>query len=408
MSAALRIEQHELAMEYMQQQNYIKAVEVLQSARLNYGNHVGILSDIISCLFLLGRFYDCHYLFKNLIIEFNFAQEQLSNFSKINTYIFISKMHEEFGEIHLSLSAIKEAIDLVNFLPRYQERVFANYLRISTEYFETKNLKNIYLTCQKIENHKNNILSEIQHSITLAELKLFGIETTRSRIENVIKNQNYSNEDKIFLLVDVTEFCLINKLSNPYFLVLNEFYSKENSLTYSNLFEQTLFKIINNENFDSVYYEQIKQVSPLEQLRIYRVLILSSKIDLQYKHELQKKLNFMIDDLDKADQLLIKNNWLKIDPILENKCILNISESKLTKNKLLNFLIKNNITASKISLEFLCINYFNEELSLSHYDRIRISIQRLNENLKKIFGVEKVFHVTKNYIEVANDKITFN
>ncbi|RYZ85153.1 MAG: hypothetical protein EOP04_16555, partial [Proteobacteria bacterium] len=109
MNAALRQEQHKIGRRHLVAGDYKSALSVFQKALQSYGPHVGLISDIVTSLYFLGRVEECSNTTLVLHQELETSKPMLSEKSFIRTSIFLGKMWEEQAEVAKALSRYDEA-----------------------------------------------------------------------------------------------------------------------------------------------------------------------------------------------------------------------------------------------------------------------------------------------------------
>lgn len=405
MNTAFRIQEHNKAQAAMNAGNYFESIEILHAAQNKYGPHVGLISDLVACLYLTGRHYDSYQIFQNLIKEFNFCKNSLSNTTQINTLILMSKMHEEFGEIQESIYTLEQAKNLSLLKAEYQERIFSNLLRVYSSYGYVKNLGPLYLTCINNHNLNPNINFEMQHSLILSELNLFGIETAKCRVEKTLASPQTLAWQKRLLIFDLVDFSITN---NTQFLWTNELalYKESNDLTD---YEATILGHIYKTQFFGTHEESL-----MMQLRSLKTQ-LCSKSNAECI-EINKKINFLIENLKHENKKII-NKWLKIQhlPVQNQNSIQYINGNFTFNNQILEFKYKGLFAylfdhlkkQRAISLEKICLEFYQEDFDLYKYDRIRLAVKRINEKLKITTGINNILKVKKNSVEIENETIIF-
>lgn len=415
MSATFRIIEHQQAVTFSKNEDFYNAVIVLQNALEKFGPHVGLISDLVANLYLMGRFFESHKVFKLLITEFKTSQDLLSIKSKINTLIFISKMHEEFGEIEQAIISLNEILNIPLLTPNQHIRSYSNLLRICSEFSDNNKLNEIYLS-SSIKNISNEtLLFEVEHSNILAELNLFGFDITKNKIIKILNLPSLNISQKKLLLFDIVEFCFNRNIENEFkALLINTV--KDIELTK---YEMNFINIISNNDIDINITDCLDDFSNgiLNTLRLYRLL--KFKLSDEYYLQYNKKINFILNSLSNKNKILI-NKWLQI-PKFKNKLsnaififsykneniYLNNSKLNFSSDTLFIYLLNKFKNSTTLQIEIISEEFYKEIFTVNHIDRFRVALNRLNIRIKKNIGLDQVWIFKKNVVEVINEKVKF-
>src|SRR5438105_1372426 len=99
MSALERQNKHREGLKYFYSGQFTEAIEIFSEAKTIYGSHVGLLSDLSAAYYVKGDMQAAQRIRRELEDEYLAAEPLLSEESKVQTLIYLSKMREEDGEI---------------------------------------------------------------------------------------------------------------------------------------------------------------------------------------------------------------------------------------------------------------------------------------------------------------------
>lgn len=182
MSAALRETQHLIGREHLMQGNYLTALETFQSTLAKYGPHVGLLSDITTCFYLLGRVQECIQATKQLQEELFAARELLNDNNFVMTAIFLGKMLEEQGEVAGALDNYTQASIRASHSRHLRTKAQAQLLRLRSFLGLHTDLHALYQICLQSRVMHKRIDIELEHALMVAELELFDSKIALKRL----------------------------------------------------------------------------------------------------------------------------------------------------------------------------------------------------------------------------------
>lgn len=408
MTAQLRKEKHQVGKDFMKNEDFYDAMNIFLEALKAYGPHVGLISDLIACFYMLGRFEDCMATAKRLELELSQALPLLQKKNAARTYLFLGKIYEETAQVAKAMSFYRQAIDICDAdAAEIKIQAQAQLLRLQSFLGIKTGLAHLYRICLKLKTQSLYLQTELTHALVLAELVLFGAQTATARALQFLKNNSVLNHDARLILVDLLEECIREHLKCP---ELTESL-KLNPLKNLDPFEETVFNFFQfpNQSLSAAELTNLeKNISIMGMLRLFVINLKRTK-DRELNLELQRKVFFILDALDTdSKNMLLKKCDLNFYQQAK-EIVFNPEEGTVTvQGKNLNLrkdsfalLCFEAFSANRtIAIEQINTHIFGFSANSNLYDRIRIAFWRLNKELRMITGLEKVFIFSKNGVQL--------
>ncbi|RYZ79168.1 MAG: hypothetical protein EOP06_27705, partial [Proteobacteria bacterium] len=189
MNAALRQEQHKIGRVHLIDGDYASALLIFERALQNFGPHVGLLSDIITSYYFLGRIEECAEKTRMLHHELESSKLILSEKSFVRTSIFLGKMWEEQANVAKALAHYEEASARSYESADLKIQAQIQLLRLKAFLGIRSGLSEIYQTCMKYRAETHHLNVELEHGLMLAELCLFGPIAAYERLLAISRNE---------------------------------------------------------------------------------------------------------------------------------------------------------------------------------------------------------------------------
>lgn len=411
--AILRQEKHQNGKVFMNDEDYFNAMNTFLDAIEKHGPHVGLLSDLTACFYMLGRIEDCLLTAKRLETELNQALPLLKKQNAARTLLFLGKIYEEAADVAKALSLYQRAVDVCDLeAAEIKIQAQAQLLRLKSFLGIKTELSDLYQNCNKLKTDSLYIKTELEHGLVMAEVVLFGAKMASARALNFLKHNQALPFDVRLILVDLLEECIREKISFPELAEALKF----TALTNLDKFEETVLNFYTNSEKYLDAEEMTYLAKELPLMGYLRLMVINLKRikDRDLNLELQRQLYFMIDSLDTESRSM-----------LLRKCDLN---AKQQRKEILLDLVASSISVQgkrlvlkKGSFALMCFEIFADTKSLSIdqvnekifsfpadtdlYDRIRVAFWRLNKELGTITGQGKTFNFSKNGVEL-NEQFT--
>lgn len=409
MSAQLRQQEHLKGREFMEQGSYLEALEIFHKTLADHGPHVGLISDIAAVYYLMGRVEDWHNMALRLEKELNQAQGFLSDISLIKTQIFLGKMFEEQAEVQKALEIYAAAEKSAANNSAYRLKAQTQRLRLMSFLGIRTGLAELYRLVSTARAENEHFEIEFEHSLMLAEMVLFGLESAGSRVVSLFANQNLDSSDLRLLYIDFAEESLRQSSS----LHLLERLHGRVPLADCDEFEKVIALMIQSTEFTLSPQDLNKLGSQLPLLGLLRVMTLQMKRSgsSESSDEIQRRFLFLLDSLTAESKNHLVKKWqadlggaAKVLYFSKNENLLFIKGQQLQiKPDSFAMKVLELMTESKTQdIETFVQQVFEAEYNVSYYDRTRIALQRLNKELAVLTGHPKSIGLTKKSVELAS------
>lgn len=410
MSAQLRQQEHLKGREFMQQGAYLQAIEVFHKTLADHGPHVGLISDLAAVYYLMGRIEDWHNTALRLEKELNAAQGVLSEMSLIKTQIFLGKMFEEQAEVQKALDIYTAAEKSAAQHSGYRLKAQAQRLRLMSFLGIRPGLSELYRLVSTARAESEHFEIEFEHSLMLAEMVLFGMESAGSRLVSLFANPNLDSSDTRLLYIDFAEESLRQTSS----LQLLERLKDRVPLVDCDEFEKIIALMIQSSDFVLSPQDLNKLSSQLPLLGLLRIMTLQMKrLESEASsEEVQRRLLFLLDSLSADSKNHLAKKWQadlggaskilyfsKGDKILFGKGQQIQMKSDSFEMKVIELMIE----SRNQDIEVFVRRVFEADYNISYYDRTRIALQRLNKKLAGLAAHPKSIVLTKKSVELASN-----
>lgn len=410
MSAALRMKLHSNGKEEMSRGDYNSALETLRSTLNDHGSHVGLISDIITCHYLLGHHEESLHFTQLLQSELKKCFQLLTVTSLAKTLLFLGKILEEQAELSQALEYYKRAADLAKLDIDLRLRAQVQVLRLQSFLMQSEDLARLYQLILQATPSSPNLRRDIEHGLLLAELCLFGSATALVRLNILLSDSKLLSVDRRLFFIDTAEFLLSQGLESE---ALNEYFDVIPKNDFDE-FESFVFSILQNGFCEKSIADLFSKANKMSTMCFLRVLALSIKYAerSQVKLDLRLRMNFILNMLTSKGKSLLIQKWKK--ELRSEKQVLFYSSSQLTlKSSQAEFSFKLQSFANRclavfvgnrsVSLEAFVTEVFETTFNDSYHDRIRIAINRLNRELLPITGEAKLLILRKEAIFLSED-----
>lgn len=378
------------------QGNLTVALASMIRARDEFGEQVSLNADIMQSYYLLGDIPNWQRErdhLKNVLSE-SAAYIGTENYSK--ACVFLGKAFEESGEVGQALVYYQKALTVLDLKQNRRQYYFAipQLLRVGAFFGGVDGLSELYYQAIRLgkELEGDYINFEIGHALMLAEFRLFGAKTAELRLMQMLQDTRLSSSRRRLLIFDFLEECLWNKVNAP------DFESRVlTGLGQLDPFESVIYKLCYRPRADLVIEADKMGFNCYIRLLCLQILK-EENSELRREHE--KRILFLIGRFCKESQRLWRN---RVDLILAEcpKKTLRVIEDGSTikyEGQLLrfrknspSFLILLLLTReNRIDLFRVAKLVWQSEFNPSYYDRIRMTVRRLNDQMFNFCGVSQV------------------
>ena len=403
----------------MKEGDWSKAINLLEGARNEFGDHIRLLSDLASCYYVTEDVSSWRHTYR--LLERNFDKLKFELDSEITSSILLDlgKYNEEDGQLCIAENKYKDSLNLYDEFedPNGYFLALAQIVRLKT-IFKTDNddiAKNYQKLLQfPIKNVSFDCFIESQHALLLAEASLFSPKFALKRLKDIFNDDRFDEYDRSLCFYDFSERSLLQLNKEEVASLVNELPFPDPQNGFDKIIKST---IENKKNSSKDLRNLAEGISLSCYLRSLKVLLKHFK-NIDHKEEFIKKYNLLISSLPSKSRefwLLTNTSQNKDDLhtiLIDTKDsnieyknqIKNIRKRKVLKS-LVELLVEN---TSPFTLEQITKSIWDEEYSTSHFDRIRMNVKELNKILID-FGVplKQPIRVTKNEL-ILDNKINFS
>lgn len=381
-------------------QNYLRGIDYFSYCHRMDPTDLQVACDLALCYFQLGLQSDLELLVSEIVQKLTMQKATIESLEFFNTSVFCSKLLEEIGQVSLALKLLDfEADELISFQMKKMLKI--QKLRLNVLLQKNIEVQSLYDQVLSSPDYHSHFEIEREHVLMLAESYLFNFDVAFKRYLQALQ-QDLSAADNSFFKTEMLEMAILNKRNE----LLEEL--GENVETQSE-YEKELCKLVRRK-LDGRPALNILDLNKLEKkltrlslLRLIRAsaLLFSANLsDLDYV----KKVNWHLDKISEKNLKkqfdcvkLKKQSTLNVN--LEKR-ELKIEQTSMTEVPDLLWKLISVLDGGQISLEDLAFELYNEEFNLNHYDRIRMSIYRVNKIMAQQTGLSALFHVSKSHVKL--------
>lgn len=397
-----------LARKFMIEDNYISAIaELRRELETNATKKTISLMNLASCYYMLSDYVIFERFAKQSYDGYLQEKNILSDDEKTSAILGIAKLLEELNYVHEALLMYDSVQDYSTNI-KYK-KILASKLRLQIEL----NLKNetqmAYRSCLAFDVFDGDLEVDIINALLNYNYYYFGFKSALELYESrIYRNGTYKKSDKRLLFFNFLYQVLLSAENQNALLYLDK-YLNEFDYFDCDSFEKILFDIYlektNNQPFNSVNLNRCGQLSLACQMRFFKMYLTLIKNKDSEKFTIKKMMLSTLSTLSKESQnLLIKNVDLEVNDeirfiLLNDKIEFNNYSLLISKN---NYLILKKFSDNNlVSIEDFSMSIFNSQVDINTFDRIRMSVSRLNKSIASAFGVPKTLILTKEHIKLA-------
>jgi tetratricopeptide (TPR) repeat protein len=389
-----------------QQGDWETARMILENSVKVHGPHVGTLSDLAACYYLLGRRTLWERALERFEAEFILAKELLSANSRKRSTLSLAKFFEERGEIAKAISYYREiAADPTNEETE-NIRYTSQILRLHA-YLGNKNEIATYyrqLLGYSADQNQGDILIEVEHSLILAEAHLVSMSLASQRLKRLNARTPLSSYDLRLTYFDLLEVALILNATSE--IVELEPPRGDDEL---DAFERTLLRIRDGSFGGSA--ELLEVAGQMAPFTFFRLLNLLSTIssELNQREIYRSQLRFLLHGLDRESQALLRQR-VGVAPEAGTQLTL-YGQAKALEyggitlsfaGKKIPFAILEHLAArTSLKLEELVQLVWGSEMNDSFYHRVRVNVKRLNDDIEKSLNIPSAVQLGDGKVKLA-------
>lgn len=389
--------------------NYDAATDIILTARREYGDHISLLINLLSCYLIQGNVLLWKKTYLEVVETLAKIQDLLSPMTRVKVCLAFGKMQEENGDVAEALCLYEGALqnpEIIGLVEHYS--LLAQILRLTAGFrLKTKSVQSYDLLVRTRESAPTVYhSSEIQHALILAESLLVGPGHAISRFQEVIAKPGFSDFDRSLIFFDLLEeFLTIGNFSGAKTIV--DF----GVVPAQDAFENAILKMFmissglcqENIELNSLF----SQTSPANLLRL---LSIHSRIitDDDQTVESRRRLQCLMEPLSAESRELWKKR-LRSFEFPSKKLTLQLDGNRwelrsashslsLKRKKLIWELLSKMSEDANVGVSDLIKHLWNCEEDPSSFDRLRNLVFRTNQLVQQNFGCERLF-------EFRNDEL---
>lgn len=318
--------------------------------------------------------------------------------------LFIAKLFEEIGAFDKAASLLKYA-EKLNLTDQQNKSLKVQKLRLNIELNDLDLAHEIYTDIIQGWGNNQDVEIEREHALLLADCKLFGFTAAAQRY-SYLQSLNLVLADRIFLQSEMIENAILEGQLD--FLKQIHIYSEIESC-----YEQEQIKLVKAflelSNYVPATLLWEKSLSSTSLLRLLAQACLLFP-DAAKQLNLSDKYHFFCQRLSPlSTRQIFTAKIAKETPsqLLSNRKekTLELREKKIPMTSKLFWQLTELINKSqqKMDLAEVIRQVYAEEPNTQHFDRLRINIYRINNEIKNHFLIGDIFHINKQGISINID-----
>lgn len=383
-----------------------KALDHLKQALNEYGPHIGLLADIANCYYNLSEMWNFKQSLVKLSEEFEISRPLLERNHLVRALIFIGKGLEEQAYFYLALKKYEEA--LAHILPEEIDllsQCLSQIVRVKSYLGQNCKVNDYYQRLLMMKPSRPHLEIEVNHSLMLFEIILFGPISAYDRFKLLFQNYKIHSIDQKLIGFDYLEEALRLGEINPEAQALIESIALEKNDRFEFLMKE-IWQGKSPSVIMGILNQQSHEVTPSSYMRLLFLLIHKCSA-AAIKIELKKRLLLLLEQTDTDTKSLLLKKWdLKLAD--ENLVLflhethfsveLNGNSKSFAKSKPSFELLKMLSKQSDLSLEDVVQKLWQASWNESYYHRVRIMVKRLNDELQSLCGIPKCISVTQQKV----------
>ncbi|WII72148.1 tetratricopeptide repeat protein [Bdellovibrio sp. 22V] len=395
---------------YFYEGDYKKALECARKTKTDFGPNIRLTGDITVYLYYLDsgpQYLKALEHFKN---EYFAVLPKLSDESRFWATSNLAKLLEEQGDLALSIQLYSDLLK-TDWSSERELSTKAHLLRCYATLGGHEKVASLYseIFYSKAEKTSRFSKFEQEHALLLADLYLLGHKGAEIRLKQILLNPDFDQQEKSLSYYDFLDVLLmINSSASKEIHIPSElvpppqfFFEKEISIIYENTLQDKPLPL------PDLYHLKASR-SPLDVLRILSHGSRSSDKDVAAFCRMQFTL--LLESIPSASQKF----WQRRLPrAQEGHLFLNILEKTLHfKSRSLDLkrspkqvhMLEIFCSRSSWTSEELCNKLYGFSDGSSTFDRLRMLVRSLNENVRSLTGDsllnldEKGVHLRSEFI----------
>lgn len=382
-----------------------KAREIMEATLSKYGENINLLRDLTACYYHLNDMMKCRTYLDRLERALAENESKLNSRSMLECELMLGKFFEEEARLAPAMIFYEKALQRCE-RPEHRLRVLIQKARWMALYEVSAELSVLYreLISFPTENLTRDLQIELEHSLSLIELRLIGADHAWERIERL--GPSVPAIDYRLMVFDFIEGSLAQELviPPPVLEIIDLFQELDP-------FEKFLKKLLKESLEQNAKLHELSLIaSKLPWASYLRLLCLCANLETHpSKMELNRKIQLIIRSLDPKSQALwnlrlkhaLQNPEIRLEfsarlrsVAIQGKAV-DLSKKKIGL-QLLTAMLERNVLTIDEAIQNLWQSTFTPE----HYHRLRMGVHRLNALIFEATGLGKVIEVDSQQVRL--------
>lgn len=388
----------------IQSGDYQESIRLLEQCIADYGAHVGPRSDLTFAYYLAGDMGRFRLETEKLAADYAQVHPIIGTESRLLTEIALAKFFEELGRLDEAFSWIGRSLDTMAPGHPLDFQVRCQKLRMLASFGRESELSMLYRECLQVTEHRPEALLECFHALTIAEARLFGIESCWPRVTYYSSRPQLHAADLRLILADLLEIAL-ERRDHPSIRKILDMFENRQCLEACDSFEAAMIKIAEGNTPNSEdFFMWSRNVAPMGQLRLLALCANNP--------EARRRLALLMESFDNASRRMMLRKWgsaLKTSDATEI-VVQTAHHSATFDNNSLNLKPGSqgwDLLMALAKLEGDCppeklLTVQGKDISLHNLESLRIGLLRLNKKLSALAGVEWTVRFGKQKVTIHN------
>ncbi|WP_413586989.1 tetratricopeptide repeat protein [Bdellovibrio sp. HCB274] len=389
------------AKEALYEGRYKDALVLLDAQLAASPQDIEALCDRALCWYQLGLPQELN---KDLTAAYQLlSSDEVASLANFDHIIFVAKLMEEKGQFLEAIKLLQITWD-ESLSAKQSQMLKIQQLRLATETKDIAQIKSLYASVIAGSNHSLNFEIEREHALMLADFTMMGFAQAKERYQLAISH-GLSPADKSFLKGEILELAVL--AGQPEEIASLEVTSDLEG-EYEKIQAAMALAFLKKQNdFEISVLRLEKTLSLVSMLRILRQALLLFPQSPQKDSRLGRyKLHVQSITHKSVQESFLSPLYLNDTPdeILaqpERQTIKIKGTEKIFKSKLFWQLLPLFQNGSKeVSFDEAITALYQEAPNLQHFDRLRVSLLRLNKEFEMQFNIKTVFKLSKTKLSL--------
>jgi hypothetical protein len=413
-----RIESHIKAKQFIFNDDYVEALCILKAAVKEYGPHVGCLSDIASCYYMLNEYDQFSIYTKKLENEFEISHKKLSDDSFIKTITSLGKLQEECGQIYEAIKTYQKINERFEFSNDKTLSLYAQIMRLEVTWnFKNRNTEAYNFCLASVAEaevlNKKELFFDVLHTLIISDIYENKILQASIRLRELEKSLNISGRQSDYRLIVFDVLYELLSCGQSVEIISDQI--KKIDYLSCDSFEKILLNLLNILDGNDLSFKIIdidltglSLISKLRILFVAKVICSSQEEKLYFETEFNRAIHL----LSYQNRRLVLNKWkqadIKVTLFLDKTKLLLSKEDEqiqFEEDEFLYKLLLQFCSSNIINVDDAIKNIFNIHIDVYSVERLRVAVRRARSQLNQTFGLSHSILITKSELRLADSLI---